>query len=91
MKQRLDQLKILTRPLEPDLNVRQRWTQKVNAHAEDFMESLVNGPAFRSTVQEGKGILTSPLTEEPQDPDLILKLLVKHVEQPGVQPQCLSL
>ncbi len=85
MKDRLDHLKALAQPLEPGLNLRQLWADKVNARAQQFVESLATGPAYRIVPEEGKGILSSPLTEEPQDPDALLKMLAEHVEAPGVK------
>jgi aromatic-L-amino-acid/L-tryptophan decarboxylase len=85
MKQRLDQLRNLARPLEPGLDLRQFWAEKVNAHAQQIVESRATGPAYRIMPDEGKGILSSPLTEDPEDPDDLLKLLAEHVEAPGVK------
>jgi glutamate/tyrosine decarboxylase-like PLP-dependent enzyme len=85
MNERLEQLRALARPLEPGLQLRRDWTQKVNTHAQNFLESLANGPAFRSAPHEGKGILASPFTEEPQEPEPLLKLLAEQVEAPGVK------
>jgi glutamate/tyrosine decarboxylase-like PLP-dependent enzyme len=85
MNERLEKLKILARPLEPDLNLRRRWTEQVNTHAQEFIESLVTAPAYLTTADEGKGILASELTEEPQEPEFLLKLLEEHVERPGVK------
>lgn len=85
MKERLDQLKIQARALEPDLATRQGWTQKINAHAQGLVESLATGPAFRPTRDEGAAILASPLSEEPQEPDSLLSLLAETVEDAGVR------
>ncbi len=85
MQERLDQLKALAQPLEPGLDLRQRWATEVNDHAQQFVEALATGPAYRIRPDEGKGILNSPLSEEPQDLDSLLKLLAEHVEAPGVK------
>ncbi len=85
MNEDLERLRAFSRPLEPTPEQRALWTREVTAHAELFLESLSRGPAFRSTEDEGKGILSSPLSEEPQDADLVLKLLAEHVEKPGVK------
>ncbi|HWV98731.1 MAG TPA: aminotransferase class V-fold PLP-dependent enzyme [Candidatus Acidoferrum sp.] len=84
MKDRLAQLRTLARPLEPDLRLRQRWMEEINAHAQGFVEALATGPAFRSSQHEGKGVLASPLSEEPEEPDLLLKLLAENIEHTGV-------
>lgn len=85
MKTRVSELRNLARPLEPDLALRQRWTRTINSHAQDFIEALAAGPSFRSAPDEGKGVFASPFSEEPQALQALLKLLVEHVERPGVR------
>ena len=83
MKQRIERLARLSRPLESNSKQRACWTKHVTAHADSYIASLTNGPAFRSSKTEGKGIFSSPLSEEPQDIEHILKLLDEHVLGPG--------
>lgn len=85
MVERIEQLRIQAQSLEPNLEQRQAWTTKVTAQAQQFLESLPCGPAFRSSRGEGKGILDSPLSEDPQELDDLLSLLAEHVEGPGVK------
>jgi len=85
MKSRLSQLRNLARPLEPEVRLRRRWTRTINSHAQDFVEALATGPSFRSSPDEGKGIFASPFSEDPQAPEVLLKLLAEHVERPGVK------
>lgn len=85
MKQRLDELRLLARPLEPDLPLRLRWMEAVNGHAQDFLESLATAPAFTSTPDEGSGILRSEFKEEPEDLEVLLNKVAEHVEKPGVK------
>jgi glutamate/tyrosine decarboxylase-like PLP-dependent enzyme len=83
MKERMHRLVRLSRPLEPNLRQRAAWNKQVTTHAERYLESLVDGQAFRSSKTEGRGILNSPLSENPQDIEGVLKLLDKHVFGPG--------
>ncbi len=83
MTQSMERLRELSRPLEPDSEQRKNWTDKVMAHAERFLDSLASGPAFRFSTSEGKGILDSPLSEEPLEVGQVLKLLSEHVDDPG--------
>src|SRR5207249_5089808 len=85
MKAQLERLKELAGALEPGPEQRAFWAQMVMAHAERFLTSLPLSAAFRATEDEGKGILSSSLGEEPQDVELILKCLAEHVEKPGVK------
>ncbi len=72
-------------PLEPSPEQRLRWTQQVTAHAEHFLRSLPAGPAFRSTEEEGRGILSAPLAEEPEALESALKSFAENVQKPGVK------
>src|SRR5205814_2039706 len=85
MEKQLDELRVLSSPLEPGAEQRALWTEKVVAHAEQFLASLPQGPAFRAAEGEGKGILSSGLCEEPQNVEALLKCLAEHVETPGVK------
>ncbi len=85
MRQRIEQLRELGRALEPDARQRAALREKVCAHAERFVEALPAQPAFRFTEDEGRGILDSPLSEEPMAVEQALKLLRDHVERPGVK------
>ncbi len=85
MKEQFERLKTLSRSLEPSPEQRASWNRAVVDHAEQFLTSLSQGPSFRATADEGKGILGSPLSEEPQDLEALLKMLAEHVEMPGVK------
>ncbi len=85
MLEQIQRLRIVGERLEPGPDQRMLWSQAVMAHAEQFYAALPEGPAFRATQDEGKGILLSPLAEEPQDINSVLKLLAEHVEKPGVK------
>src|SRR5436190_2527811 len=85
MREQLQRLRELSKSLEVGPEQRASWTQVLTAHAEQFFTALPQGPAFRSHEDEGKGILSSPFTEEPQELEPLLKLLAEHVEQPGLR------
>jgi aromatic-L-amino-acid decarboxylase len=85
LKQKLETLEALSAPLEPTPEQRTRWTQKVVAHAEEFLRSIPRSSAFQSVKGEGKAILSSPLAEEPQEIGRILDLFSEHVQKPGVR------
>jgi glutamate/tyrosine decarboxylase-like PLP-dependent enzyme len=85
VKEHLDRLKSVSSLLEPTADQRALWTEKVVAHAEQLLAGLPQRPAFLSAKDEGKGILSSPLCEEPQDADAVLRSFAEHVENPGVK------
>jgi len=82
-KERIERLRRLSRSLEPSARQRAAWTKQVTAHAGNYLEALARGPAFRPSKMEGKGILSSTLSEEPQNIKPVLKLLGEHVFGPG--------
>lgn len=83
--ERIEELRRLGATLEPDTAERAALREKVTGHAEQFIESLPQQPAFRFTTDEGRGILESPISENPMDAEAALKLLHEHVERPGVK------
>lgn len=58
--------------------------EKVVRYTEKFLEDLPHRRSFVATEDQGKGILDSPLSEEPIDADRVLDLLENHVDRPGV-------
>ncbi len=83
--ERIEELRRLGTALEPDAGQRTALREKVAGHAEQFIESLPRQPAFRFTTDEGRGILDSPISENPMDAEVALRLLREHVERPGVK------
>ncbi len=85
MKKQLDQLRLLSAGLEPDQGQRRKWTQQINAHAEHFIQTLPDSPAFKSVPGEGRKILRSKFSEQGQAIEPLLQLLTEAVEKPGVK------
>jgi aromatic-L-amino-acid/L-tryptophan decarboxylase len=81
--QRMEQLREMAKPLEPDTEQRFRWREHVIRYTDAFMESLPNQPAFRTTEDDGIGILDSPISEAPIQIEQALDLLKNHVDRPG--------
>src|SRR5580765_1396050 len=85
VKERIEQLRATAAPLEPDRQVRQSWTERVTAHAQEFVESLARRPVFQPAPGEGKGILAEKLSESPTELGSLLGSLSNHVEEPGLK------
>jgi glutamate/tyrosine decarboxylase-like PLP-dependent enzyme len=85
MWERIEQLRAIGQALEPNAGQRAALRDKVVAHAEAFLEALPSLPAFGVTEGEGRGILESPISEEPVKTEVALKLLREHVDEPGVK------
>jgi aromatic-L-amino-acid/L-tryptophan decarboxylase len=62
---RIEQLRQMALPLEPDAEQRVQWREQVIQYTDAFLESLPDLPAFRVTEDEGSGILDSPISEAP--------------------------
>lgn len=84
MKDRIEHLRQLSAGLEPDAAQRAIWHAQVNAYAESFLDSLPNLPGYFPTEDEGRGLLDSPISEDPLDLAPALALLREHVDRPGV-------
>jgi aromatic-L-amino-acid decarboxylase len=81
---RIEQLRQMALPLEPDAEQRVQWREQVIQYTDAFLESLPDLPAFRVTEDEGVGILESPISEAPIPVEQALDLLKNHVDRPGV-------
>ncbi len=84
MKDKIQHLRQLSQRLEPDAAQRAAWQAQVNAYAESFLDSLPHLPAYRATQDEGRGLLNSPISDNPIDLEPALALLREHVDRPGV-------
>jgi aromatic-L-amino-acid/L-tryptophan decarboxylase len=79
---RIKQLREMSLPLEPDEQQRVQWREQVIRYTDGFLKSLPELPAVGATVDEGMGILNSPISEEPMPIEQALELLRDHVD-PG--------
>ena len=75
----------MAQPLEPDLALRSEWTQQITAHGARFIESLPAAPAFVSAQAEGKGGLSSPISENPEPAPKLLEVLSQHIATAGLR------
>src|SRR5678809_441542 len=80
---RIEQLRQMARPLEPNAEQRFRWREQVIQYTEAFLESMQDLPAFLVTEDEGVGILNSPISETSIPIEQVLDLLKNHVDRPG--------
>lgn len=84
MTDKIVQLREELRPLEFTIGQRVEWREKVIQHAEAFLGRVDQFPVYRPAEDEGRGILASPITEEPLRIDEVLRLLRDHIESSGV-------
>jgi glutamate/tyrosine decarboxylase-like PLP-dependent enzyme len=80
---RIEQLRQMALPLEPNAEQRFQWREQVIQYTEAFLESTPDLRAFQATEDEGIGILDSPIGEAPIPIEQALALLKDHVDRPG--------
>ena len=80
---RIEQLREIALPLEPDAEQRIQWRKQVIQYTDAFMDSLPDRPAVVATEDQGAGILDSPISEGPIPIEQALDLLKNHVDRPG--------
>ena len=83
-KERIKQLELKARPLDPGAEERMLLRDKVVAFANDFLEGLDSRPAYVMFEDEHSALYDSPISEESTDPDETLDLLDRSVIRNGV-------
>ena len=86
MLERIKQLESIALQLEPSAKQRESLIESVINYSEDFINRIYEIPAFVSSIDKGKGILDSPITENGIDIDSIIKLIEHNVDRPGLNP-----
>ena len=82
--EKLRRLELESRALDPGPEGRGFLRDKVVAYADGFMEDLDRRPVYVASADEGGALYDSPISEEPMDPDAVLKLLDRGVNRSGV-------
>ena len=80
---RIEQLRKMALPLEPDEEQRIQWREQVIRYTDAFLKSLPELPAILATEDRGVGILDSPISETPIPVEQALDLLKNHVDRTG--------
>lgn len=86
LRKRINELRRLAQPLEPEAKVRRELLKRIIQYSEDFLENIYKLPAFVLTENNGKGIDRCPIAETPIPIDGVLQLLDQHVNRPGLNP-----
>jgi len=82
--ERLERLEQESCSLDLDVGERQFLRDKVVAYAEGYMEGLDRRPVYDVSDGERGALYDSPISEGPMDPDAILELLDRGVNNGGV-------
>src|SRR5215216_5055387 len=83
-KEKIRQLELEARPLDPGPKDRLLLRDKVVAYADDFLEGIDGKPTFVGSEGEDSALYDSPISEESTDPDEVLDLLDHGVIRRGV-------
>ena len=86
MLQRIKQLEKIALQLEPPAKQRESLIESVISYTEDFLNRIYKIPAFIPSIDNGKGLLDSPITEKGIDINSVIKLIEQHVDKPGLNP-----
>ncbi|MEM0993556.1 MAG: aminotransferase class V-fold PLP-dependent enzyme [Bacteroidota bacterium] len=86
MKNKIHELEKVARLLETSPEQRADWATQFAAHAEQFISGLPTNPAYFYDSQEGKALNETPIGEQNQGLDTLLRTYRTHVEQTGINP-----
>ena len=86
MIDKIKQLELLSRKLDPDTKQRADWTNQVNRYAFDFLELIEQRKAFVEESQKAIGLLQYKIQEEGRSLEDLLKIIEKEVDTPGLNP-----
>ena len=84
--ERLKALEKTARQLEPDPATLQGLFKQTEAYARAFLDKIYDVPAYIKTSDQGFGLLSSPIQEQPIALNEALQLLSEHVDTPGINP-----
>ncbi len=80
------QLELISRSLEPSSDLRQKWTDKSTTFADDFIESLPKGKAYNLFEHVTDSFLIKNELNQSADFSDILKELSQHMVSKGLNP-----
>ncbi|MDQ3862432.1 MAG: aminotransferase class I/II-fold pyridoxal phosphate-dependent enzyme [Actinomycetota bacterium] len=83
-KERIKQLELEARPLDPGTEDRALLRDKVIAFADEFLEGIDGSPAYVVPGGEDSTLYDSPISEGPTDAEVVLNLLDRGVTRGGV-------
>lgn len=70
--------------LVPDAQTRQTMTAAATRHAEGFIETLADAPAYRASSADDIAVLDEPFSEAPTEFESLLGIIRTAVDLPGV-------
>src|ERR1035437_8756453 len=86
MKALLATIEEISRQLEPAAEEREKIRKSVIQYTESFLNTVNSLPAYVVTEENGAGIRSSPIIEEEGNIEVIIDLIHKNVDTPGLNP-----
>ncbi len=86
MIQKLKELEIISRQLEPKAGQRKKIRNKVISYSEDFLQQIESAKAYNQKGDKGIALLSAPISENPIDINEVLDLIKHNVDTPGLNP-----
>ncbi len=86
MESQLKALEAISRKLEPSQQERSSTRNAVDAYLDEFINSIEQEKAFKTSIDQAKGLYDFPISEEPIDISQALNLVEKHVDGTGLNP-----
>lgn len=80
------QLELISRTLEPTFDLRKKWTDKSNSFAYHFIDSLPNGKAFQSFGSQQEHFVLGEDLNKTHDISEIIQELEDHLITQGLNP-----
>ncbi len=81
--ERIAALAAASSPLDPGPERRAALREAVERYAERFLSDVADRPAYRHDAEEGRGIRSVPIGEEPVPAERLMDLLARHVDGHG--------
>jgi glutamate/tyrosine decarboxylase-like PLP-dependent enzyme len=86
LREQIKKLEAAARQLEPNADARAALLNNVAGYAEAFLQGLADAPAFVESVENGRSLLTTPISEAGIDIATALHSLQENVHTPGINP-----
>ncbi|MEP7127737.1 MAG: aminotransferase class V-fold PLP-dependent enzyme [Chitinophagales bacterium] len=86
MRSQIETVEKISRQLEPDAGKRDGVRKKVIDYSENFINHIETLKAYEVNDENGAGLLSFPVSEDPIDIDLALAILKNQVDHTGLNP-----
>jgi glutamate/tyrosine decarboxylase-like PLP-dependent enzyme len=86
LRNRIQELEKISQELEPSPAERREAQAKVIRYGETFLNEIEHAKTFQITEDKGRGLLNSPISDDPISMDEAIALIRDYVDYPGLNP-----